>query len=96
MLNDGFGKKGPQASGLDPIFSLGIGIISSLSSSGRTDNTLKNKGFPSKNKRKEVRNMAKKGMSQKAASRIQSHADRSGSNQGFKARAQRAASKSKK
>lgn len=38
--------------------------------------------------------MAKKGrMSPKAASRIQSHADRTGTNQGFKGRAQRAASK---
>jgi len=34
-------------------------------------------------------------MNQKAASRIQSHADRSGSNQGFKARAQSAASRGK-
>lgn len=40
--------------------------------------------------------MGKKGMSQKAASRIQSHADKSGTNQGFKARAQKAASKGKK
>jgi len=31
----------------------------------------------------------------KAASRIQSHSDRTGKNQGFKARAQRAASKKK-
>ncbi len=35
-------------------------------------------------------------MSSKAASRIQSNADRSGNNQGFKSRAQRAASKGKK
>ena len=35
-------------------------------------------------------------MTPKAASRIQSHADRSGKNQSFKARAQIAASKSKK
>ncbi|WP_316558503.1 hypothetical protein [Methanimicrococcus hongohii] len=35
-------------------------------------------------------------MTQKAASRIQSSADKSGSNQGFKARAQSAASKSQK
>ena len=44
--------------------------------------------------------MAKKGgkapMTQKDASRIQSHADRTGSNQDFKGRAQRAASKGKK
>jgi len=47
--------------------------------------------------------MAKKGgkggkapMTQKDASRIQSHADRTGSNQDFKGRAQRAAAKSKK
>lgn len=35
-------------------------------------------------------------MNQKAASRVQAHADRSGTNQGFKARAQSAASKGKK
>lgn len=35
-------------------------------------------------------------MTSKAASRIQSHADRSGKNQGFRARAQRAAAKNKK
>ena len=35
-------------------------------------------------------------MTGKDASRIQSHADKSGSNQDFKARAQRAASKNKK
>ncbi|WP_342676908.1 hypothetical protein [Methanofollis sp. UBA420] len=35
-------------------------------------------------------------MNQKAAARVQSHADRSGTNQGFKARAQAAASKGKK
>jgi len=40
--------------------------------------------------------MAKKGMTKQDASRIQSHADSTGTNQGFKARAQRAASKSKK
>jgi len=40
--------------------------------------------------------MGKKGMSQKAASRIQSHSDKSGTNQGFKARAQKAASKGNK
>ena len=34
-----------------------------------------------------------KGMTKSAASRIQSHADRSGSNQSFKGRAQRAAAK---
>lgn len=34
-------------------------------------------------------------MNQSAASRIQSQADKSGSNQGFKARAQRVASKNK-
>jgi len=35
-------------------------------------------------------------MSSKAASRIQSHSDRSGKNQGFKSRAQSAAAKNKK
>jgi len=35
-------------------------------------------------------------MTSKDAARIQSHADRSGSNQDFKARAQRAAAKNKK
>lgn len=40
--------------------------------------------------------MAKKGMTQEAASRIQSHADRTGTNQGFKERAQSAAAKNKK
>ena len=41
--------------------------------------------------------MAKKSpMTQKAASRIQSVADKSGKNQGFKARAQSSASKNKK
>jgi hypothetical protein len=38
----------------------------------------------------------KSGMSKKAAARIQSHTDRTGKNQGFKARAQRAAEKSSK
>ncbi|WP_256369420.1 hypothetical protein [Methanococcoides sp. AM1] len=40
--------------------------------------------------------MSKKSMDQKAAARIQSHADKTGTNQGFKARAQAAAAKSKK
>jgi len=40
--------------------------------------------------------MAKNKMSSKAARRIQSHADRTGKNQSFKVRAQRAASKNKK
>jgi len=40
--------------------------------------------------------MGKNKMSSKAARRIQSHADRTGKNQGFKARAQSAATKSKK
>ncbi|MFX0099750.1 MAG: hypothetical protein ACFFCS_09215 [Candidatus Hodarchaeota archaeon] len=40
--------------------------------------------------------MGKSKMTGKAASRIQSHSDRSGRNQGFKARAQRAASKNSK
>ena len=35
-------------------------------------------------------------MTSKAASRIQSHADKSRKNQGFKSRAQKAASKNKK
>jgi len=35
-------------------------------------------------------------MTKKAAARIQSHADRTGRNQDFKARAQRAASKKKR
>lgn len=35
-------------------------------------------------------------MSSKAASRIQSHSDKTGRNQGFKSRAQSAASKNKK
>ncbi|MDD4455921.1 MAG: hypothetical protein PHI67_11540 [Candidatus Methanomethylophilaceae archaeon] len=39
--------------------------------------------------------MSKSQMTGKAAARIQSHADRSGTNQGFKARAQSAASKGK-
>jgi len=44
----------------------------------------------------EVNFMVKKsGMSKKAASRIQSHADKTGKSQGFKARAQRAAAKKK-
>lgn len=38
----------------------------------------------------------KQRMTQEAARRIQSHADRTGRNQGFKSRAQRAASKNKK
>ena len=45
---------------------------------------------------KEVLNLSNKGMTQKAASRIQSHADSSGTNQGFKARASAAAAKSNK
>ena len=40
--------------------------------------------------------MGKTKMSSKAASRIQSNADKSGKNQGFKARAQSTASKNKK
>jgi len=39
--------------------------------------------------------MGKSKMTSKAARRIQSHADRTEKNQGFKARAQRAASKNK-
>ncbi|MHA1651069.1 MAG: hypothetical protein ACTSYB_12810 [Candidatus Helarchaeota archaeon] len=38
----------------------------------------------------------KQRMTKEAARRIQSHADRAGRNQGFKSRAQRAASKNKK
>ncbi|WP_406661896.1 hypothetical protein V7O66_05125 [Methanolobus sp. ZRKC3] len=38
----------------------------------------------------------KSGMTAKDASRIQSHADKTGNNQGFKARAQSSAAKSKK
>jgi hypothetical protein len=37
------------------------------------------------------RTMVKESMNKAAAARIQSHADRTGSNQGFKARAQSAA-----
>ncbi len=40
--------------------------------------------------------MAKEAMTKEAAARIQSHADKTGTNQDFKARAQSAASKSKK
>ena len=40
--------------------------------------------------------MGKTKMSSKAVRRIQSHADRTGKNQGFKARVQSAASKNKK
>lgn len=41
--------------------------------------------------------MSKKGsMTQKAAERIQSHADSTGTNKGFKSRAQSTASKNKK
>jgi hypothetical protein len=40
--------------------------------------------------------MSEKSMDSKAASRIQSSADKSGTNQGFKARAMSAASKNKK
>ena len=40
--------------------------------------------------------MVKNKMDSKAASRIQSHADKSGKNQGFKARAQHSAAKNKK
>ena len=46
--------------------------------------------------RYEVKNMGKQKMSSKAASRIQSHSDKSGKNKGFKARAQSAAAKNKK
>jgi hypothetical protein len=41
----------------------------------------------------EVVSMVKGSMNKNDAARIQSHADKSGSNQGFKARAQSAASK---
>ena len=40
--------------------------------------------------------MGKTKMNSKAARRIQSHADRTGKNQGFKARAQRTADKKQK
>lgn len=40
--------------------------------------------------------MSKKSMDQKAASRIQSNADKTGINQGFKSRAMSSASKNKK
>lgn len=40
--------------------------------------------------------MSKKSMDQKAASRIQANADKTDTNQGFKARAQSAAAKNKK
>ncbi len=40
--------------------------------------------------------MGKTKMSSKAAARIQSKADKSGKNQGFKSRAQKAAAKNKK
>ena len=40
--------------------------------------------------------MGKNKMSSKAARRIQSHSDKTGKNQGFKARAQKAASKNAK
>lgn len=46
---------------------------------------------------REVRLLSKKsGMTAKAASRIQSNADRTGTNQGFKARAQSSAAKKMK
>ena len=41
----------------------------------------------------EVKRMGKNKMTSKAARRIQSHADKTGKNQDFKARAQRAADK---
>ena len=45
----------------------------------------------------EVRIVGKKsGMTGKAAARIQAHADKSGNNQGFKARAQSSAAKNNK
>ena len=40
--------------------------------------------------------MGKKKMTSKAARRIQSHADKTGKNQAFKSRAQRATAKNKK
>ena len=43
-----------------------------------------------------VINMSKKSMDQKAATRIQAHSDKTGTNQGFKARAQSAVAKNKK
>ena len=46
--------------------------------------------------KKEVIRIGKSKMSSKAVRRIQSHADKSGKNQGFKARAQRAVAKNKK
>jgi len=39
--------------------------------------------------------MTKKKMTQKDASRIQSHSDKTGENKGFKSRAQKAAAKNK-
>ncbi len=46
------------------------------------------------NAQKEVKLVSKKsGMTSQAASKIQSHADRTGTNQSFKARAQSAATK---
>jgi hypothetical protein len=44
----------------------------------------------------EVNNMGKSQMTQKSASRIQSHADKTGTNQSYKSRAQSAASTKKK
>lgn len=44
----------------------------------------------------EVQNISKSQMTSKAAARVQSHADRSGKNQVFKARAQSAAAKHNK
>lgn len=40
--------------------------------------------------------MGKKGMNQKAARRIQSHSDKTGKNQGWKARAMKTADKNEK
>jgi len=44
----------------------------------------------------EVKDMGKSKMTSKAAQRIQSHADKSGRNKGFKSRAQSAAAKNSK
>ena len=43
-----------------------------------------------------MKNMGKQKMTSKAASKIQSHSDKTGRNKGFKARAQSAATKNKK
>jgi hypothetical protein len=81
---------------------LDVGIMAALGDVGwDVGKFLTRSGVYNASRRNEIKgceNISKKGssMSRKAASRIQSHADKSGTNQGFKARAQSVADSNEK